>query len=647
MYTYTIDSPYEVRISGRVYDSSLSPWDQTALPTHEIELMEIDLFTVDFVELFTGKSHQTSKGQMQGFKPTGTAMVDSARRASQYFSILRHAFSDFNFGNIMKTIPSEKEVFHLNLKGNSNFRGDDGGWCRPSDDPSYIHSVKISLPFSEHPYPVYPDPVSGRAYGGSWTRDIYDYITSISSKNTYVYAGGPYAFRVVYRDPSWVMVDDAVVAISFTRIISTIRLSDGCAVWQGVYGCWFRPYIQFSPYSGSLGDYVPFSTVAFVGLERRTATYLDVQYPLCSGVLPPYTSRDADDYFFWEAQSYYGGTVSPYPSCELFAAKIPLSSIPDLGYITGNTNGFYHYVSDSSFLRFRDAAMQIYPSTFTGMAFSSEDAMSALWDGMSANSLETLREISDLAGLLSTYALYSKVRRIDFLKKIASIRGGKGRISFLLRALDLLADARLIYSFGFAPTIKDAEKLSSKSKSIIDKISNDSSRVNEYRGNFKLTIPEDVWGFKNPSYVENRSKIRVDIDPDSFLTVLFGLEAIGVLPTVSRLWELVPFSFVVDWFLGLGNNTNHIEKTAMLLGLNIQYGTHSVRIYTPWSSITSENMMLDTESLENDLGYQLYARAVLTTLPVPGPTKLPYFSGGTGLPSWETPTALLWKLIRF
>jgi hypothetical protein len=74
---------------------------------------------------------------------------------------------------------------------------------------------------------------------------------------------------------------------------------------------------------------------------------------------------------------------------------------------------------------------------------------------------------------------------------------------------------------------------------------------------------------------EQHIKIAV-ADVDSQLIELINkAESIGILPTFSNVWDLIPFSFVLDWFINIGDFLERFDAGQRIQRLNIQYVTTS------------------------------------------------------------------------
>jgi hypothetical protein len=73
-------------------------------------------------------------------------------------------------------------------------------------------------------------------------------------------------------------------------------------------------------------------------------------------------------------------------------------------------------------------------------------------------------------------------------------------------------------------------------------------------------------------------KIAID-DNDSMLYSLMNeLDSWGFYPTFENIWDLIPYSFVVDWLLGVGDFLERIDTRLRVLRLGIRYVTLSRKL---------------------------------------------------------------------
>jgi len=110
-------------------------------------------------------------------------------------------------------------------------------------------------------------------------------------------------------------------------------------------------------------------------------------------------------------------------------------------------------------------------------------------------------------------------------------------------------------------------------------------------------------------------------------------------------WELIPFSFVADWFVGIGNYLSSLDAT---LGLAFEKGCRTV---------SDRSQSIKTTTFETDYTYQDHSgsvvssrddltikREVLTDFPTP---SYPTFKGwNLGIQNYVTSAALLWTIFN-
>lgn len=64
--------------------------------------------------------------------------------------------------------------------------------------------------------------------------------------------------------------------------------------------------------------------------------------------------------------------------------------------------------------------------------------------------------------------------------------------------------------------------------------------------------------------------------------LLIGAGGVGLKPTLANLWDLVPFSFVADWFFNLSDRYADIDSSILLHLISPSYYVHSYTVtYVP------------------------------------------------------------------
>jgi hypothetical protein len=161
------------------------------------------------------------------------------------------------------------------------------------------------------------------------------------------------------------------------------------------------------------------------------------------------------------------------------------------------------------------------------------------------------------------------------------------------------------------------------------------------RGVFKWDFPTGTFA-RSSSHLMTRSKIVLDVSARALASSLLGYDALGILPKVSNLWDLVPFSFVANWFTGIGASIKRAEYSAFL-GTIPAYYVHSYAISSPFedSELTKWNLV----SNRNDpLSLRLYYRDVSLFVPLPRDSRFG-FGIPTNLPPVGVVSALLYQLL--
>lgn len=144
--------------------------------------------------------------------------------------------------------------------------------------------------------------------------------------------------------------------------------------------------------------------------------------------------------------------------------------------------------------------------------------------------------------LMQAYYALRAIKRLDLAKAIRIIKNGKSPKS--LRA----ADMRLELVYGWAPFISDIYGLCTM------KVPIPSQRIKASYSKPKHIVKE----FGDPNRPDNpygedlftirlRAKCILDLEMD--VPAITAASQLGLTNPVNTAWELVPFSFVVDWFL--------------------------------------------------------------------------------------------------
>lgn len=171
--------------------------------------------------------------------------------------------------------------------------------------------------------------------------------------------------------------------------------------------------------------------------------------------------------------------------------------------------------------------------------------------------------------------------RAQTIKLIADIiKAVKNPLLAAKRAnLKTISDNLLAFQFGIRPLLNDAYSAGTQLAKILD--SEKSDRIMVYAsssGNCQSTskTPTFSSGFKiYDTFVEAnyQAEVRYVLEYKISNAPLNQLQALGLVNPAEIAWEVMPWSFVVDWFLPLGNWLANLNADA---GLTFVTGTKSV-----------------------------------------------------------------------
>jgi len=139
-----------------------------------------------------------------------------------------------------------------------------------------------------------------------------------------------------------------------------------------------------------------------------------------------------------------------------------------------------------------------------------------------------------------------------------------------------------------------------------------------------------------------RTKLVMDTSPSGLLSAVLGIDALGLLPKASNLWDLLPFSFVANWFTGIGESMRRAEYS-LLVATIPAYFVHSYTLTSPLSTHELDLLEMSSGDVE-PAALRLYYRDVSLYSPIPRDSKFG-FGIPSNLPSLGVLGSLLYQLI--
>jgi len=264
----------------------------------------------------------------------------------------------------------------------------------------------------------------------------------------------------------------------------------------------------------------------------------------------------------------------------------------------------------------------------TSSFFSASDALSDLEESVNTNMIETISQLSqffevlpDLKGLAAIFA---------------DIKGAP--IKSLGEMLKWMSGERLRFAFGTTPNyqlIKDVIPAIGRSINYFQTIGR--GPVTAY-GQFTYNFPQGEFGRDSSSLVA-RSKVVLNTFPSGVLRSILELSSLGILPSPSNGWALIPLSFVVDWGLNVAGRLKSLEDLTFLAGLDLNYMVHSYSILSP--VLPDELNALGVKPLSPVPPLlKMYIRDFSRNIPIPRDSRWDFLMPNR-LPNWSIAGSLI------
>lgn len=174
-----------------------------------------------------------------------------------------------------------------------------------------------------------------------------------------------------------------------------------------------------------------------------------------------------------------------------------------------------------------------------------------------------------------------------------------------LRNLKEWANNLLTVEYGILPTVSDVKDIVGAMKSIVPYVD---------RNGFD-TYSASRFAYANggtTTYaLEQHLKLAIGSEDNALEGLVTSLENIGVFPSLENIWDLVPYSFVVDWLIGVGDFLERVDTRLRLTRFNIKYVTMS------YKKIATSRLGSTSVPLAGEVSLVHYHRWVSDQCPVP------------------------------
>lgn len=448
-----------------------------------------------------------------------------------------------------------------------------------------------------------PLSLSPYVYEG-WIPDLTSMIEQMSGKTFYqsVWFNGSYFTRRLTNVQGAFVDDDYVV--TYTGYAETDEPQyyswDARVVFNTKPPPAFRWPVSGTAYSGTYMSPVKF-------------TYqISNMYPFTGASYVEFTS--GRDYYF-QPWSGFACDFPETPSLQKAGAVTLLSSM-EFGRASRALKAFDDSVQDS--------LGDIVPAS----CFSAADAFESLEGSLGINVLQNLQKLP---------AIYDSLPQI---KEAVSVMGKLLRkdlsVATLREIMDLLTSTTLQANFEWRPYGALLSEYLPRMHSVMQSLHTyERDRVIAY-GSWSTKLYNEL-GRQEVS-LTSRTKMVVDGSPLRLLSSVLGLDAYGLLPKASNLWDLVPFSFVANWFTGVGGSIRRAEFSILLSALPILY-VHSYSLTSPFT--TEELSSIQTLSIGSEaFSMKVYLRDITLRSPFPRDSRF-----GFGIPTKIPSLGLIGSLV--
>lgn len=186
---------------------------------------------------------------------------------------------------------------------------------------------------------------------------------------------------------------------------------------------------------------------------------------------------------------------------------------------------------------------------------------------------QTIDELASLTNKLGSALLALKRGQlVEAARALAGLTGKKFDIRNVEKSL---ADLWLSYVYGIKPLLSDLYNLNEAVHNILQKdiIISGHGRGREERTHFDPAYLGGKFRLQYAKVGTARTKLSARVDNP----LLYLLNSAGLINPAAIAWELVPWSFVIDWFIPVGQT---LQACSATVGLTPLGGQSTVQINT-------------------------------------------------------------------
>lgn len=272
------------------------------------------------------------------------------------------------------------------------------------------------------------------------------------------------------------------------------------------------------------------------------------------------------------------------------------------------------------------------PDIRAASSLSSSDAMMDLQSSSGTDVLQTLVKVPEISSQIP------KIREgIDIVRDLAHRKLNAREV------LDFLTQSHLQQSFQWRPEFDLLTKYLPQIPRILLSFTTTQGTV-VGRGRFDYDFTGDEC--YRTCHLSCRTKI-VAVNSFSDLSATFlRAHGLGVLPTPENLWDIMPFSFVINWFTNMGKRIRTLGSLANMWLLDPVVIVHSYKLTSVLTDADLQLMQLRRAPAAGvEPNMSIYKREITRYVALLNSSRFD-FGRPTGTPSWSVVASLLWQWMK-
>jgi hypothetical protein len=237
------------------------------------------------------------------------------------------------------------------------------------------------------------------------------------------------------------------------------------------------------------------------------------------------------------------------------------------------------------------APLFVLNSTFGANRTAAESAIGVALAKISLDQKIEEAHYGDLA--MRALASVNKVdsNMIAFIRDLKDIKSLIPKLSNLL-SLKTWSGNYLAFKYGVLPTIDDVNNIVAAVKGRLPYLDKNGYRT--YSAGHRASVSENDVLYE----IEQHLKVAIDQDDSGLTSLVNRLETIGLFPSWEYIWDLIPYSFVLDWLVDVGELLQRVDANLRLLRYDIKYTTMSRKMSGTTNLVASaESPYIGTISL--------------------------------------------------